>query len=59
MCHRIQAALGNYMAWLLPRAQLVPVVDPDNLHPDKAVVRGAKGGGCSWILSTIITETLI
>lgn len=36
---RVQAMLGNYMAWLLPKAQLVPVVDPDNLHPDKAVVR--------------------
>lgn len=35
---RIQAALGNYMAWLVPKAQMVPAVDPDNLHPDKAVV---------------------
>lgn len=44
MCaHRVQAALGNYMAWLAPKAQLVPAVDPDNLHPDKAVVSWRQG----------------
>jgi hypothetical protein len=31
------------MAALVPRAQLVPVVDPDDLHPDKAVVSSSKG----------------
>lgn len=33
------------MAALMPRAQLVPAVDPDNLHPDKAVVRPCVGVG--------------
>jgi hypothetical protein len=41
---RIQAALGNTMAAMMPRAQLVPVVDPDNLHPDKTVVSSTSEG---------------
>jgi hypothetical protein len=36
------------MAALMPKAQLVPAVDPDNLHPDKAVVSTAtRAGYCS------------
>lgn len=38
LCCRVQAALGNVMANLIPRAQIVTVVKPELLHPDPAVV---------------------
>jgi len=35
---RVQAALGNLLGGLIPKAQVVPVVEPKNLHPDPEVV---------------------
>jgi hypothetical protein len=36
---RAQAAVGNLLASLIPRQQMVPAVKPENLHPDPDVVR--------------------
>eukprot|EP00775_Hariotina_reticulata_P010127 gene10127-10285_t len=36
---RVQAALGNLLASVIPRHQMVPAVKPENLHPQQAVVQ--------------------
>lgn len=38
---RAQAAVGGLLAALAPRAQLVPAVKPEDLHPDPKVVSGS------------------
>lgn len=40
---RIQAKVGNLLSAIIPRQQLVPAVQPENLHPDPAVVSFAPG----------------
>lgn len=35
---RAQALVGNVLSALVPRAQLVPAVNPEDLHPEAAVV---------------------
>lgn len=39
---RVQAAVGGLMSALVPRAQLVPAVKPEDLHPDPKVVEAFK-----------------
>jgi len=39
---RAQAAVGSFLAALAPRAQLVPAVKPEALHPDPKVVDAFK-----------------
>lgn len=39
---RAQAAVGSFLASLVPRAQLVPAVNPEDLHPDPKVVEAFK-----------------
>ena len=48
LCCRVQAALGNLLGGLIPKAQVVPVVEPKNLHPDPEVVSAmaVKSGEC-------------
>jgi hypothetical protein len=41
------------MAWLVPKAQMVPAVDPDNLHPDKAVVSSRRSSYLSTAAATV------
>jgi acylglycerol lipase len=36
---RAQAAIGNILATVVPYAQMVPAVKPEDLHADPAVVR--------------------
>ena len=35
---RAQAMIGNILATVVPHAQLVPAVQPEDLHPDTKVV---------------------
>eukprot|EP00878_Enallax_costatus_P028579 GHUV01030877.1.p1 GENE.GHUV01030877.1~~GHUV01030877.1.p1 ORF type:complete len:232 (+),score=35.41 GHUV01030877.1:594-1289(+) len=39
---RIQAQMGNLLSSIIPRAQMVPAVKPENLHPNPAVVQSFK-----------------
>ena len=44
---RMQSVVGNLLSFAVPHAQLVPAVNPADLHPDPKVVRsqGGRGGG--------------
>jgi hypothetical protein len=49
LCCRAQAAVGNLLASLIPRQQMVPAVKPENLHPDPEVVRQQLLGCCNQL----------
>lgn len=40
---RAQAMIGSILATVVPNAQVVPAVNPEDLHPDPKVVGGRPG----------------
>eukprot|EP00879_Flechtneria_rotunda_P021007 GHRR01022129.1.p1 GENE.GHRR01022129.1~~GHRR01022129.1.p1 ORF type:complete len:174 (+),score=45.17 GHRR01022129.1:1279-1800(+) len=39
VCCRVQAMLGNFLSTVIPKQKMVPAVNPNDLHPDPAVVK--------------------